>query len=139
MDNTFKCDDCGVKFLTKESYNKHEQEHHTNFITKTPICRFFKQGRCTRQHCNFRHPQPFQQREQESQPFQQASQHNQVHQQQSQYQTQQNQNWREACRRGPNCNFLAQGRCNFFHSRAACQEQITKTTEDLVLCVARGL
>ena len=126
MNQGFECAECRIKFQTKQEYDEHINEQHDQFITNAPICRFFKQGRCTRQHCTFKHPQSYQQRQQVNQAFQPAPrQFHQNQQQQYQYQPQpqhqpHQRGWLEACRRGPACSFLAQGRCYYFHNE---QEQ----------------
>ena len=105
MDKDFECVVCRQTFPIKQEFEDHISEHHDGFKSKVPICKYFKQGRCTRQQCAFRHPQSYQQRQQENQWAQQDHQRHYLNQQQqkplNQPQQQPQHGWLANCRRGP--------------------------------------
>ena len=101
MDNDFECVVCRKTFPTKQEYEEHISEHHDGFKNNVPVCKYFRQGRCTREQCAFRHPQ----RQHENQWPQQVHQRHYLNQQQqqplNQPQQQPQHGWLANCRRGP--------------------------------------
>ena len=67
-----------------------ENVHQLSFKKRIGVCKYYRQGRCTRQECSFRHPESLAMK---------------PHLQQ----------YTPACTRGPNCVFFANNRCHYFH------------------------
>ena len=126
-DDGYECTKCKKMFKTTEEYQEHVKNEHEEFQKDTPICKYYKQGRCTRQPCNFRHPKKYQKyqqlQQQQSHPHQQQNQNPQQHE------------WLPACRRGPACAYLAQGKCHFFHSAWTQQQKPHTQKTQRQMCV----
>ena len=93
------CTQCDAVFETKKQLSYHKRTEHEGFNTVIKLCRYFQQGRCHKgAECSFTHEYKNNMKSQKQQ-------------------------WSQACRRGPRCEFLAMGDCYFFHSEFRGQEQ----------------
>ena len=93
----FKISNCGYKTNTKNELEFHTESMHQETVEngfvhqkERGVCKFFRQGRCNRQRCSFRHPESL------------ATVSQQRH-------------FSPACTRGQTCSLVAQNRCHYFH------------------------
>ena len=134
-EDEFECVECREFFDTRGKLDEHIQMNHGEFLKEKKICRYYKQGRCTNHQCRFAHPEHLQPNNQnylkpKQQNFQPMKQRRYQQQEQEQQLQGQQQNWIPACRRGPACSFLAQGRCFYFHRK---QEQ-NQQQRNMIAC-----
>ena len=85
------CMICDERFSTRNGMNEHTHEVHGKENNMKPVCRFFRQGRCTRTMCEFRHP---------------VEQNANLQMSHTRF---------PACRRGQTCHFKLQNRCYYSH------------------------
>ena len=85
------CMICDARFSTRKGINEHIHQVHSQENNMKPICKFFRQGRCTRAECEFRHPM------------------------QPNTNSQMSQTSAPVCRRGQTCIFKSQNRCFYSH------------------------
>ena len=96
MHSDYSCLQCGEAFTTKKDINKHKETEHDGklkgfvYQKEKGVCKFYKQGRCNRQMCTFKHPKS----------LDMVPHHKQ---------------FTPACTRGTNCFFLLQNNCHYFH------------------------
>ena len=96
---TILCNQCEEKFECNDDLNHHMRTNHNGFTSEKRMCRYFKQGRCTKgSMCLFSH-------EDRRNTGSQGGQWNQTG---SGTQPQ-------ACKRGPRCVFYARGNCFYSH------------------------
>ena len=96
-----KCQQCNYETNSKNKIEYHIETVHQLYVQRhRGVCKFYRQGRCTRQPCPYRHPQS------------QAA--NSMKQQNT-----------PACSRGTNCRFLASNSCHFFHPGVGVQLERT--------------
>ena len=106
----YTCNQCESAFselkdLRNHKANEHKGESFKGFQNVQKQCHFFKQGRCNRIRCRFAHGPPAQQQQQE-QDQQEQQQHDD----------------HPLCTRGDQCQFLAWGKCNYFHPGVGVQQ-----------------
>ena len=84
----FECKVCDIIFSTQKGIKEHMRQVHGQQSKVKPVCKFFLQGRCNRDVCEFNHL------------------------------VEENTNTHTnslVCRRGPSCYFKAQNRCFYHH------------------------
>ena len=97
----YSCTNCNSGFeylneLREHKKTKHNGQNQNGIVTSAGIpCRYFAQGRCNREQCQFSHEMQQQQNQRE---------------------------WVPECSRGQQCQFFAQGTCNFFHKGVGVQQ-----------------
>ena len=84
--DTLSCTQCSYKTGIKWKLEEHVKIKHSQ---ERPVCKFFLEGRCTRQGCIFKHEKP------------ETSFH--IHD-------------KQICKRGPTCYFKSQNKCFYQHS-----------------------
>ena len=88
---TISCQQCDYETNTNNEMEFHtEMAHQLPFNTNTGVCKYYRQGRCTRQPCPYRHPKSLTMKPQ--------------HQQ-----------YTPACKRCQSCPFFANNMCHYFH------------------------
>ena len=98
-----KCQQCNYQTNNNNELEFHQETiHKQEFQKDRRVCKYFRQGRCTRSPCPARHPE-------------------------SPARTSQQQKFTPACTRGPNCTFLANNRCHYFHPGVGVQ--MARTTQ----------
>ena len=83
--DTFSCNRCNYKTGEKVKLEEHIKLKHSQ---KRPVCKFFLDGKCTREGCTFRHEKP---------------------------ETLNHKSVTIKCKRGPTCHFEVQNKCFYYH------------------------
>ena len=86
------CNQCNYKTVSKVKLENHMKVKHQQ---KTQICKFYLEGRCTRQGCTYKH----------------EKQETSIHKSD-----------KKRCNRGPTCYHKSQNKCHFYHPENEVQE-----------------
>ena len=91
-DSCVSCSQCRYKTTSNKKLDDHIKAKHSML---KPVCKFFLEGKCTRQGCTYRHEKP---------------------------ESSNNQRYKEKCNKGSSCYHKSQNRCHFYHPEGEVQQ-----------------